>query len=61
MVVRQETLAKHPQIAQLFAPVTKKLTDDVMIDLNAKVDVEGREPAEVAHEWLVQQGFLRAE
>nr|WP_286960996.1 glycine betaine ABC transporter substrate-binding protein [Arsenicicoccus sp. UBA7492] len=61
MVVRHETLAKHPQIAQLFAPVTKKLTDDVMIDLNAKVDVEGREPAEVAHEWLVQQGFLRAE
>jgi osmoprotectant transport system substrate-binding protein len=58
LVVRQEVLKDHPQIADLFAPVAEALTNDVIAKLNRKVDVDGREPADVAHEWLVQQGFL---
>jgi len=58
LVVRQETLTEHPQIAQLFAPVAKALTNDVIARLNREVDVDGREPADVAHDWLVDQGFL---
>ena len=57
-VVSTETMKKYPQIAKLFEPVTKKLTNDVLIDLNAKVDVDGQEPAVVAQEWLEKEGFI---
>jgi osmoprotectant transport system substrate-binding protein len=58
LVVRQDVLKEHPQLRQLFAPVAKALTNGVISQLNRQVDVDGREPADVAHEWLVQQGFL---
>jgi len=58
MVVSEATMKEHPQIADLFAPVTEKLTDKVMLELNAEVDVEGREPADVAYEWLKKEGFV---
>jgi len=58
LVVRQEVLDEYPQIAELMAPVTEKLTNEVMLGLNAQVDVDGREPADVAHEWLMQEGFV---
>jgi osmoprotectant transport system substrate-binding protein len=59
LVVRKDVLDAHPQIADLVEPVTKKLTDKVLLKLNAEIDVEGREPADVAHEWLQQEGFLK--
>jgi osmoprotectant transport system substrate-binding protein len=58
LVVRQEVLKEHPEIEDLFAPVSKALTNDVISKLNREVDVEGREPADVANEWLVSEGFL---
>ena len=58
-VVRDEVLKKHPQIADLMAPVSEKLTDKVLLGLNAKVDVDGEEPAQVAFDWLKKEGFVR--
>jgi osmoprotectant transport system substrate-binding protein len=58
LVVRKDLLEEHPQIADLVEPVTEKLTDKVLLRLNAEIDVEGREPADVAREWLEQEGFL---
>jgi len=58
LVVRKETMEKYPQIADLFAPVTDRLTNDVLLELNAQVDVDGREPADVAYEWLRSEGFV---
>ncbi|HET7350462.1 MAG TPA: glycine betaine ABC transporter substrate-binding protein [Marmoricola sp.] len=59
MVLDEKTAKEHPQLEDLFAPVIEKLTDKVMIDLNAEVDVNGREPADVAYEWLVDEGFVQ--
>ena len=59
LVVRKEVLDQYPQIAQLFAPVAKRLTNDVIAKLNAEVDVDGREPADVAWDWLQQQGLVK--
>ncbi|MDV3208955.1 MAG: glycine/betaine ABC transporter substrate-binding protein, partial [Rhodococcus ruber] len=56
--VRDETLTENPQIAELFAPVSRKLTDETLIELNGRIDVDGQEPAEVAYDWLVQEGFV---
>ncbi len=58
VVVREELMDEHPQIEQLFAPVAAELTDEVLIELNAQIDVEGREPADVAFEWLQEKGFV---
>ena len=57
-VVRQDVLDEYPQLEDLIAPVTEKLTDKVLLRLNAEIDVEGREPADVAHDWLQEQGFI---
>ncbi|MET9951348.1 glycine betaine ABC transporter substrate-binding protein [Streptomyces sp. NPDC006339] len=53
------TYAKYPAIADLLGPVTAKLTTAVARELNAEVDVEGRDPHEVAKEWLIEEGFIR--
>lgn len=58
VVVRKEVFDEYPQIRDLFAPVAAKLTDETLIELNAQVDVEGREPADVAFEWLRSEGFV---
>ena len=60
LVVDESLLEDNPEIADLFGPVTEKLTDEVMLELNAKVDVDGREPVDVAYEWLVDEGFVTA-
>ena len=57
-VVNEDIVDQYPQIADLFAPITEKLTDETLIELNAKIDVEGREPADVAFEWLEKEGFV---
>jgi osmoprotectant transport system substrate-binding protein len=57
-IIRQETLDRYPQLRDLLKPVSEKLTDEVLIELNAQVDVDGREPADVAMDWLVQEGFV---
>lgn len=53
-----KTLKKFPQIADVFAPITAALNNDVLRDLNGQVDVGGREPADVAFDWMVEQGFI---
>ncbi|GAA1722791.1 glycine betaine ABC transporter substrate-binding protein [Isoptericola hypogeus] len=56
--VATTVLEEHPEIADVFARITPLLTDQVMIGLNARVDVDGEEPADVALDWLVSQGLV---
>jgi osmoprotectant transport system substrate-binding protein len=58
LVLTDATAKKYPQIADLVAPVAEKLTNDVLLKLNAQIDVTGREPAEVAYDWLKKEGFV---
>ncbi|MCL7427575.1 glycine betaine ABC transporter substrate-binding protein [Streptomyces sp. YS415] len=57
-MVHTKTLEEYPEIADILAPVTKKLNNTVARELNAKVDVEGEDPHEVALEWMLQEGFV---
>ncbi|MCW4465605.1 glycine betaine ABC transporter substrate-binding protein [Glutamicibacter sp. MNS18] len=47
-----------PQVGEIMGQIAPLLTDEALQDLNAQVDVEGREPADVAFEWMVQQGLV---
>lgn len=57
-VVQDSTVKQYPQIKELMGPVSEKLTNEVLLKLNAQIDVEGREPADVAFEWLKKEGFV---
>ena len=57
-VFRKGVLDEHPELKDLFAPVSAKLDDKTLIELNAQVDVDGRDPVDVAHDWLQKEGFL---
>jgi osmoprotectant transport system substrate-binding protein len=57
-VFDEQVLADHPELREIFASVSKEITTRTMLELNAQVDVEGRDPALVARDWLVQKGFV---
>ncbi|GAA0486668.1 glycine betaine ABC transporter substrate-binding protein [Streptomyces stramineus] len=56
--INSKAMKKYPAIKAVLDPITAKLTDDVARELNARVDVEGRDPHVVAKEWLVDEGFI---
>ncbi|MGY1750014.1 glycine betaine ABC transporter substrate-binding protein [Modestobacter sp. SYSU DS0511] len=56
--VLTETLEQYPEIADVFAEITPLLTNEVMVELNGRVDVEGEDPAEVALDWMVSEGLV---
>ena len=57
--MKTKVLKAHPEIADIFATVNPKLTNKVMLELNGQVDVEGRDPALVALDWLRKEGFVK--
>ncbi|SPF69322.1 PBP2_YehZ [Propionibacterium ruminifibrarum] len=62
MVIRQDTYEQNTEAYdRLFGAVTELLTDEELIAMNAQVDVDGREPADVAYEWLVSKGLITDE
>lgn len=59
-VVRGSYLDAHPQIEQVLAPLIELLTNEVMVELNMRVDVDGEDPALVARDFLVAEGLVTA-
>lgn len=57
-VVRQDSLDANPEIEEVLAAISPLLTNEVMQELNAFVDIEGQDPAIVARDWLVEQGLV---
>ncbi|MEV5338607.1 glycine betaine ABC transporter substrate-binding protein [Streptomyces sp. NPDC052676] len=58
-VINTRTLKEWPAITDILAPITAKLNNDVARELNAKVDVDGEDPHQVALDWLVAEGFVK--
>ncbi|MEY4559988.1 MAG: hypothetical protein RLZ82_1003, partial [Actinomycetota bacterium] len=56
--LKQTTLDKYPAIADIINKLTATLTDQVMQTLNARADVDGDEPADIARDYLIEQGFI---
>ena len=57
-VLSTATLEEYPQLAEVYDEISPALTDTEMRRLNLAVDVEGEEPADVAFDWMVEQGFV---
>lgn len=58
-VVRMDTLQKHPELAAVLTSLDGILDDKTMADLNYQVEGKGKEPKDVAHEFLKAKGFVR--
>lgn len=57
-VVRQAILDEHAGVAEALNTLAPKLTDEVMQRLNYEVSGNQKEPADVAREFLTQEGML---
>jgi osmoprotectant transport system substrate-binding protein len=58
-VVNREVLDREgPDFARALNAVSERLTNKVLRDLNAAVDIDGRPPADVAREFLQRNGLL---
>jgi osmoprotectant transport system substrate-binding protein len=57
-MINAESLKEWPAIAEVLNPVTAKLDNSMAQTLNAKVDVDGEDPHQVALDWMVKEGFV---
>jgi osmoprotectant transport system substrate-binding protein len=57
LTVRSEVLDDVPGIEDVMTEVTAELTDEVMRELRAEVEIDGQPPRTVAREWLEEQGI----
>jgi osmoprotectant transport system substrate-binding protein len=58
-VVRSETLAANPKMADVLNRVSALLDEATMADMNYKVDGEKLEPRDVARDFLKAKGIVR--
>ena len=58
-VVRNDTLKSHPGLEEAIMKLDNSITDKEMASLNYKVEVEGKEDAEVAKDYLTEKGIIK--
>lgn len=57
-IVRAEILEAYPELEDILNQLAGFFTDESMAALNAEIDVKGRDPDEVAREFLAENGFI---
>lgn len=57
-VIRETTLAKHPELTQVLSRMNHILTEQEMSELNYQVEIAGRSEREVAENFLKQKGMI---
>lgn len=57
-ITRNETLEKYPQLQEVMDKMEGAITTEEMMDMNYKVDVEGKTPKETALEFLKEKGMI---
>jgi osmoprotectant transport system substrate-binding protein len=61
VVLRDEFYLQHPEVEPVLQPIAAALTNEEMIELGKRVDVDGDDPGVVARDWMVEQGFIGAD
>lgn len=57
-LLRQSFIEEHPEIIESLNQLRGYITEDEMIDMNYAVNVEERNPNEVAREFLIEKGLI---
>ena len=53
-----DTLVEHPELASALNLLTGQISTEDMKHMNYEVDVEKKDPSEVAHEFLVKKNLI---
>lgn len=59
VTMKKSFLDAHPALADVLVPVGKAMDNKQMIELCKEVDVDGKDPGEVARDWMVSKGFIK--
>ena len=57
-VLNSQTLARYPGLADVFNKISPRITETTLRKLNLRVDDGGEEPAAVAYDFMVKNGFV---
>ncbi|AQQ52080.1 glycine betaine ABC transporter substrate-binding protein [Planococcus lenghuensis] len=57
-VVRLETLEEYPELEEVLSGLAGEISEEEMLAMNARVDVDQEQPQDVAHDFLVEQGLI---
>ncbi|MEU1981239.1 glycine betaine ABC transporter substrate-binding protein [Nocardia sp. NPDC019395] len=57
-VVRGAIIEQYPEVRPLLGTISERLTDDLMQELNGRVDIDGEDPADVAYDWLKSEQLI---
>ncbi len=57
-LVKEETLQKYPELEGVLNRLNGKISDQEMTDLNYQVEIDKKEPAAVATQYLQRKGLL---
>ncbi|MFD4439409.1 glycine betaine ABC transporter substrate-binding protein [Nocardia sp. NPDC058519] len=57
-VVRAAVLDANPALRDLLDTISERLTDDLMRELNGRIDIDGEDPADVAYDWLKSENLI---
>lgn len=60
-VARNDVLKQHPQIRDILERLVGKIDTDTMLEMNYEADVNMKEPATVAREFLEKHDYFKAE
>ncbi|MGT2829093.1 ABC transporter permease/substrate-binding protein [Streptococcus hillyeri] len=57
-LLKKELLDKYPELEKVLNRLAGKISESDMSEMNYQVDVKGKPAAEVAHTYLVENGFI---
>lgn len=57
-VIRQDILEKYPELEKALNTLSNELTDEIMSELNYRIEVGGETPEEVSKSYLKEKGYI---
>lgn len=58
-VVRQETLKKFPELEKTLNALAGQISEEDMLNMNARVDLDQEKPEDVARAFLLEKGLIK--
>lgn len=58
-LIREETLKKYPELEKVLNKLEGKISNDEMIQMNYEVEIEKKDPKDIAKEFLNNKGLLK--
>ena len=57
-IIKEETLEEFPELEEVMKILEGELTDEIMSELNYKIEIEGHSPEEISKEFLTEKGYI---